>query len=351
MTSGVRLRCPGCRSALPLPAPGSSRWTCPGCRRQGPAALGYLDLLGEDHRDATGDHYSLQWGETLGFLEFLQEHPGAKRVMPSADLGWNALFATIRERAQRQPVRVYDAACGFGGIADALLRDAGGSRLEYVGADIHGALADIPGRIPGLAGPGLLLRWDIGLPLPVATAFDYVLCRASLHHTPDPRRTFASLAGHVAPGGTLAISVYNRKGAAREAVDDALRSVVAAMPEAEAFAACREFAVLGRALQTVAAPVHVPEDLPILGIRAGEHQVQSLIYYHLLKCFWNDLFGERFSTLVNYDWYHPPFAFRYRLDEVLPWFEEEGLEVVETTTIPVQHYLVGRRPAVDAARP
>src|SRR5262249_61823372 len=40
-------------------------------------------------------------------------------------------------------------------------------------------------------------------------AFDVVLCTGVLHHTPDPRESFASVARLVRPGGILVIGVYN----------------------------------------------------------------------------------------------------------------------------------------------
>ena len=43
----------------------------------------------------------------------------------------------------------------------------------------------------------------------------------------------------------------------------------------------------------------------MFGIPAGEHKVQTLFYNHFLKCFFNPVFGDEYSTLVNYDWYHP----------------------------------------------
>jgi SAM-dependent methyltransferase len=42
-----------------------------------------------------------------------------------------------------------------------------------------------------------------------AGAFDVVYCSGVLHHTPDPRRAFASLLPLVRPGGMLVIGLYN----------------------------------------------------------------------------------------------------------------------------------------------
>ncbi len=41
------------------------------------------------------------------------------------------------------------------------------------------------------------------------SAFDVVVCSGVLHHTPDPRASFASVARLVRPGGVLVIGLYN----------------------------------------------------------------------------------------------------------------------------------------------
>lgn len=40
-------------------------------------------------------------------------------------------------------------------------------------------------------------------------AFDVVICSGVLHHTPEPRKSFASIAHLVRPGGVLVVGLYN----------------------------------------------------------------------------------------------------------------------------------------------
>jgi SAM-dependent methyltransferase len=318
-------------------------WRCTACAFQAPGRSGYVDLLGGP-TDETADHYSLQWGAEFGFLDFVRANRAAKAVMPAGQLGWDELIEEIRRAATERVVHVYDAGCGFGGITSDLLDDGGAPGLVYLGSDIHDALPLIAERIPGVREQGLLVRWDIGNPPPVREAFDYVVCRASLHHTPDPPKTFTALARALKPGGTIAISVYRKKGVCREALDDALRGIISRLPRQQAFELSRQFTVIGKALQEVATPLDIPEDLPLLGIPRGRTSVHSLVYYHLLKCFYNPTFGDRYSTLVNYDWYHPPYAYRYDLDEVRSWFAATGIDVIDVRSIEAQHYVAGRKP-------
>jgi SAM-dependent methyltransferase len=310
----------------------------------GPKTDIVLDLEAGDHGQ-TDAHYTLQWGREKAFFDFLSKQPAAEAIMPAGQMGWPTLFEEIRTKAKaaKAPIHVYDAACGFGGITRELVSDETAQGIRYVGADIHHSLDLIAEKVPALADCGMLLRWDVSNPLPTEDRFDYVICRAAIHHTPDPRKTFTSLVSRLKPGGQIAITVYRRKSIAREALDDAFRNEIVPLDPEAAFALCRQFTVLGQALQQVEQRVTIPEDLPLFGIAAGEHRVQTLFYNHFLKCFFSPVFGEDYSTLVNYDWYHPRFAFRYHRDEIQRWFDEEGLTVTNYSEIEAQLYFQGSR--------
>ena len=213
----------------------------------------------------------------------------------------------------------------------------------YLGADIHAELGEIGGRLAGLKGRGQLLRHSIDKPLPFDLGFDYVICRASLHHTPEPEKTMQNLAGCLAPGGVMAISVYRKKSLLREALDDYLRERITKLPPDEAFALARQFTLLGKYLRECEAKVTVEEDLPFFGIKSGEYPVQGLIYDHFLKCFYNPEWGEEGSDVVNFDWYHPPYAYRYSDEEARALFTANGLGIRKEMAVTAQIYLEGRK--------
>ncbi len=265
--------------------------------------------------------------------------------MPAGQLGWPQLFQEIRERASRGPeaVWVYDAACGFGGIANELITEQTKGHLRYLGADIHHSLPDILKELPLLEACGFLLRWDISEPLPVKQEFDYIICRAAIHHTPDPKATFYALVKKLKSGGRLAISAYRKKSMAREALDDCFRAHVVPLPTPEAYALARQFTMLGKALQDIKEKIHIGEELPVFGISRGDYSVQTLFYNYFLKCFYNPSFGEEYSTLVNFDWYHPPYAYRYDLAELTDWFKECKLKIVRTDAIEAQYFVMGEK--------
>jgi SAM-dependent methyltransferase len=295
--------------------------------------------------NATDEHYTLQWGREKGFYDFLRKNPSVKSIMPAGQLGWPRLFQEIRDRAagESNDVWVYDAACGFGGIANELIGTETTNRLRYVGADIHHSLPNIIRELPVLESCGLLLRWDISQPLPVRRQFDYIICRAAIHHTPDPASTFQALAQKLKTGGRLAISAYRKKTMAREALDDRFREHCMSLATPEAYALARQFTMLGRFLQNVQEKVRIEEDLPLFGIAKGDYSVQTLVYNYFLKCFYNPSFGEEYSTLVNFDWYHPPFAYRYELRDIITWFENCDLKVLRTDAMEAQYFVLGEK--------
>jgi SAM-dependent methyltransferase len=304
---------------------------------------GILDFDSTENNAATADHYSLQWGPKVNFQQFSRANNEAMDITPGRQMGWPDLFARIREAARHREVKVYDAACGFGAIMDELFRAPVPEGLSYVGADIHASLPHV--RRPDGVDPSriLFVRWDISEPLPLEDRFDVVICRAAIHHTPRPEHTFAGLVKAVADDGVLAISAYARKGRLRESIDDALRAQVARLSSEDAFLIASEFSALGRALQGVKEKVTVTEEMPWLGIKAGTYGLQELIYDHVLKCWYNEQFGDYYSNVVNFDWYHPPYAYRYEVATLRGWFEEAGFTVATAISTKPQHFLEGQR--------
>jgi len=73
--------------------------------------------------------------------------------------------------------------------------------------------------------------------------------------------------------------------------------------------------------------VDVPEDVQLLGIKAGSYDVQRLVYYHFAKLFWNPALSLDENVHVNFDWYRPTFAYRQTEAQLRAWCDEAGLEI------------------------
>ena len=234
--------------------------------------------------------------------------------------------------------RILDAGCGNGRVT-ALLREHAPAETAVVGIDL--VAADVAqknlARYPNLeVRPGDLLG-----DLSALGRFDFIYCQEVLHHTSDPQGAFRNLCTLLEPGGEIAIYVYKQKAAAREFVDDYVRDRIAGLPYEEAMAVCREITALGRALSEGGHKVKVP-GVEMLGIEAGEYDVQRFVYHFFMKCFWNPALTFEETVAINYDWYHPQLATRHTPEEVEGWFRNAGLQVVQRC---VDHYGITMRGA------
>jgi len=286
---------------------------------------------------------------------------GVPRLLPEPDAGeidqtgtsasFGAKWAMVESDAMPQIEEFqypwYDSRYGFGdeqGLRDALagaraVLDAG-SGLGYDAARFARVCGE--GQVVGLeltdlvtaaerefgSQPNLhFVQGDIMRPPFRHGRFDYVSCDQVIHHTPDAERAFGILAALLRPGGAFATYVYRRKSPIREYADDYLRERAIPMSPEECVEFSEGITELGRELSRVGAKITLERGIPLLDIPAGEHDVQRLIYWHFLKCFWNEDLGHRVSMLTNYDWYHPPYASRHTPEELLGWVADAGMSV------------------------
>jgi SAM-dependent methyltransferase len=157
--------------------------------------------------------------------------------------------------------------------------------------------------------------------------FDFINCDQVIHHTPDPPRTFETLRKKLKPGGQIATYVYRKKAVIREFVDDYVRDRIKDQPFEQALEVCEAITKLGRALSGLKAQITVEEDIPLLGVAKGTYDVQRFLHWNVLKCFWNDDFDFHTNNVVNADWYHPVYCFRYTPEEFRAWFAS-GWEIL-----------------------
>ena len=84
----------------------------------------------------------------------------------------------------------------------------------------------------------------------------------------------------------------------------------------------------GKALSDLHIEFEIPEDIPMLEMKAGKYDLQRFFYYHIFKCFWNDRFTFDENNLINFDWYHPAYAWRHTPDELKGWCVENNLDII-----------------------
>ncbi len=219
--------------------------------------------------------------------------------------------------------RILDAGCGSGFSSLLCMEHCWSDRssCEWYGVEISEAI-DVARERVGVGPRRHFIQGDI-LQLPLTPgSFDLVFCEGVLHHTPSTEAAFRCVADMLEPGGELLCYMYRKKGPIREFADDLVREVLAPLGPEEAWNALRPLTALGRALTELDAEVEVEQDIPYLGIRAGRHDVQRLIYSHMLKLFWNPSLSFEENNHVNFDWYSPRYAHRHTEEEVRHWCEE-----------------------------
>lgn len=155
--------------------------------------------------------------------------------------------------------------------------------------------------------------------------FDFIIADGVLHHTPDTHAAVRSLVEKLAPSGQMFFYVYRKMGAARYFSDQHLRGLMKQMSPEECYEACRGLTELGRELSHLNVEIDLEVGISALGIPPGRHDVQRLLYYNFLKCFWNDAFDFETNNMVNFDWYHPNSAWQHSEDEVGGWLEGLGI--------------------------
>lgn len=274
----------------------------------------------------TQNTFSFKWGQKQTYAWMLGQGDEATQ---SAWLLEKYGFSSVAEwgRTFSSASRVLDLGCGAGMASwPWLTSDAWSGKAMWVGTDISDSIdvaAELLGHLPNTH----FVQADaLHLPFPDAT-FDVILSEGVLHHTPSTRDAITAAARTIRPGGEMYFYVYRRKGPVREFTDDHVRQAIAGMTDDEAWQEMRSLTMLARQLSELKATVQLDEDIPILGIQAGKHDVQRLIYWNFAKLYWNEALTFEENAHVNFDWYRPRYAHRQSEAEVRLWCQLAGLTI------------------------
>lgn len=255
----------------------------------------------QDYRSATQSHYVNWYLQRYGFSDEA------------------ALRAFLKGKR-----RILDAGTAHGRDAEMYARN---SSADVIGIDIsfgvRNAFRDL-GHTPNLH----FVQADL-THLPFAEGcFDFIGCDQVIHHTPNTHESLRHLISRLTPGGHIAFYVYRRKGPVREFCDDYIRERTVKMSPEQCYEVSEAITKFGKALSDMKITIDVPEDIPILGIKAGKQDLQRFIYWNMFKCYWNDTMDWESNVITNFDWYHPLHAHRHTREEVETWCKEDGLSIV-----------------------
>lgn len=156
--------------------------------------------------------------------------------------------------------------------------------------------------------------------------FDFIIADGVLHHTPNTHEAVKALYKKLKPGGHFFFYVYKKMGPIRQFCDQYVRERFTQLSPEDCYRECEGFTELGRELSRLNAKITLEKGIPVLDIPPGTHDVQRLIYYNIVKCFWNEAFDYEINNMVNFDWYHPHNAWQHTEYEVEEWLKELGVK-------------------------
>jgi len=196
---------------------------------------------------------------------------------------------------------------------------------RIIAADISAAADVVFNKTSNLPNCTVVRADLMDLPFPDGV-FDLIIADGVLHHTPNTRAAVFELYRKLRPGGQFFFYVYKKMGAARQFSDKHIRNELSKLSPEACLDECRALTELGRELSRIGATVTLTRPIAVLGIPAGTHDVQRLIYYNFVKCFWNEAFDFETNNMVNFDWYHPHDAWQHTIEEVEGWLKSLNVE-------------------------
>ena len=295
------LRCPRCGAELVDGTP-------PACAAGHPVrdGGGWLDLTNSTPDAVTGrtfDSFGYEW---TTFAEVQPEDEGYWQEY-TADVPWADLADGLG----------VDIGCGKGRYSRPTARRVG-ALVALDGSQAVSAAARNLADEPNV----LVVRADLRDQTLVEGVFNFVSCLGVLHHLADPRAAFAQITRLLAPRGVLLVYLYRRpEGRGVRSVGlraaAALRKATVRVPHPVLRPLCYPLAAALYGLVVVPGAV---------GARRGMKRLSDLpldVYRGTpLRSLWLDTF-DRLSA---------PIEHRYSWDEVRPWVQEAGLDVLAVRT-------------------
>lgn len=218
---------------------------------------------------------------------------------------------------------ILDAGCGVGYKTAWLAKLA--PHALVIGIDISEAVYDA-GKNYSHFSNLFFLKGDIAKTDLKCNSVDFTLCDQVIMHTEDPKYTFNHLTFITSEKGEFACYVYRKKALPRELLDEYFRTATHNISKEEIWKMSSQLTELGKSLSELNVTFKSP-DIPLLGIKEGEYDIQRFIYWNFLKCFWNNELGKEASCATNFDWYAPSNAQRFTKDEFLKLCNENNLLV------------------------
>ena len=154
-------------------------------------------------------------------------------------------------------------------------------------------------------------------------SYDLIIADGVLHHLKNTAKSIKLLYKKLAKGGHMYVYLYKKQGKIREFTNDYVRFQIKDMKPEQAIKTMESLTTLGMELSKVKTKIKI-DAVPILGLEAGEYTPQEIMYYGVIKCFWNDAFSFEVNNMNNYDWFAPEYAVRFSEEDVKKMMSDIG---------------------------
>ena len=316
-----QLRCTGCSALYPVEAgvprmvgspSGEPASTRVGSRTR--AAFGYewlrypVTTADEDRVTFFGlSGVEPSFNAAVEFDDFLVEQPTADQL---------AAADTTRLVGKK----VLEAGCGMGKYVRVVSELGAGLAVGLDASDAVERAVEVTERRPNV----LIVQGDIFHP-PLRGGFDFAYSVGVLHHTPDPRRAFESVASLVRPGGRLAVWLYPHSDRIAPYLleiwhERLLRPVTSRLPHRVLERLC---VGLGK-LTVVKTRMRERGG----GFRNGVARMLSAVAV-------GEHLDPGIAAFLNFDWYSPPYRSRHTDAELAEWFAAVGFDELQQLPMPV----------------
>ncbi len=234
---------------------------------------------------------------------------------------------------------IIDAGCGLGYKSAWLAQHA--PKSIVFGIDFSDAVTVAAHRYYEIKNL-FFIKGDIAnLPFKKGT-LDFILCDQVIHHTEDPQRTFQHMASLLSDRGKFACYVYAKKALPRELLDDYFRKATHSLSHQQMWEFSDQLTELGKRLTELNVKFVSP-DIPALGIKGGEYDIQRFLYWNFLKCFYRPDWTKHENDACNFDWYSPSNAERYSPDEFKDWARRLHLTIDFFRSEEAAHTMIASR--------
>lgn len=217
-----------------------------------------------------------------------------------------------------------DAGCGSG-FSSSVLFHSEINRMKYSGVDISDAVTVAKKRFTELGLKGDFVRDNITT-MKLGKEFDIIFSEGVLHHTSEPFAAFLNLVAHLAENGLIMFYVYRKKTPIREFSDDLIREKIKKLGDEEAWKELMPLTKLGKILGDLDIHLEIEEDIDLLGIPKGTHDLQRLFYYYFFKAYYDKNYSLEEMNHINFDWYRPLNCFRFTPAEIRQWLKTTDLK-------------------------